>query len=231
VFLGRTLLFQSIAYIGAIRSSTLFRLNPLFSVLLAALILGETISGAAGAGMALIILSFGLVLRRSLAAFVPGREPPAAADAGGRPPPAALHFVYGPAAALSYALSNIVRKHALNIIPDSNLGTLISALAGLLSFAVAAIFIPRYGAALRGLFRNASRWQVLAGVFSSAGQLSQFAAIQHIEVSRAIMISSTEIFFSMFLAIYVLKTEPRPEWLTLAAAFLAMLGVVLVATG
>jgi drug/metabolite transporter (DMT)-like permease len=230
VFLGRTLLFQSIAYIGAIRSSTLFRLNPLFSVLLAALILGETISGAAGAGMVLIVLSFGLVLRRSLAAFVPGHAPPAAADAGERPPPA-MHYLFGPAAALAYALSNIVRKHALNIIPDSNLGTLISALAGLLGFAVAAIFIPRYGAALRGLFRNASRWQVLAGVFSSAGQLSQFAAIQHIEVSRAIMISSTEIFFSMFLAVYVLKTEPRPEWLTLAAAFLAMLGVVLVAAG
>ena len=45
------------------------------------------------------------------------------------------------------------------------------------------------------------------------------------------MISSSEIFLSMFLAIYVLKTEKRPDAITLAAAAMAMLGVVLVAAG
>jgi drug/metabolite transporter (DMT)-like permease len=229
VFLGRTLLFQSIAYLGAIRASTLFRLNPVFSVLLAALILGETIGGVAGAGMLLILVSFALLLRRSLASFLPGRvRQPGGADGE---PASPWHYAYGPASALSYSLSNVVRKHALNIIPDSNLATFVSALAGLVSFALAALFVERYRAAFRGLIRNATRWQVAAGVFSSAGQLSQFAAIQHIEVSRAVMISSTEIFFSMFLAVYVLKTEPRPEPLTLLAAVMAMLGVVLVAAG
>jgi drug/metabolite transporter (DMT)-like permease len=66
---------------------------------------------------------------------------------------------------------------------------------------------------------------------ASAGQLSQFAAIQHIEVSRAVMIASAEIFLSMFLAVYVLKTEKRPDAATLLAAAMAMLGVVLVAAG
>src|SRR5215212_960717 len=53
IFLGRTLLYQSIAYVGAIRASMMLRLNPFFSVLLAAVILGEAVSGMAGTGMLL----------------------------------------------------------------------------------------------------------------------------------------------------------------------------------
>ena len=231
VFLGRTLLYQSIAHLGAIRASTLLRLNPLFSVLLAALILGETISTIAGTGMVLIALSFILLLRRSLAAFGRSKGEPQPYSVGNETAPAPFHYVFGPASAFSYALGNVVRKHALAVIPDSNFGTLISALAGLLGFAVSALFIERYRKAFLGVFRNATRWQVAAGVFASAGQLCQFAAIQYIEVSRAVMISSTEIFFSMFLAVYVLKTERRPDAITLVAAMTAMTGVVLVAAG
>ena len=226
VFFGRTLLYQSIAYVGAIRASMLLRLNPFFSVLLAAILLGEAISGTAGAGMALILLSFGLLLRRTFG--------PQAGDKGAPRPearPSLLHYLPGPASAFSYALGNVARKHALFIVPDSNFGTLISALAGLVSFAGAALFVRRYRNAFLGLLRETTRWQVAAGVCASAGQLSQFAAIKHIEVSRAVMISSSEIFLSMFLAIYVLKTEKRPDAITLAAAAMAMLGVVLVAAG
>jgi drug/metabolite transporter (DMT)-like permease len=231
VFLGRTLLYQSIAHLGAIRASTLLRLNPLFSVLLAALILGETIGAIAGTGMVLIALSFILLLRRSLAAFGLGKGELQPQAVGRESAPSPLHYVFGPASAFSYALGNVVRKHALAIIPDSNLGTLISAIAGLLGFAVSALFVARYRVAFVGVFRNATRWQFAAGIFASAGQLCQFAAIQYIEVSRAVMISSTEIFFSMFLAVYVLRTEPRPDAVTLMAALTAMAGVVLVAAG
>ena len=226
IFLGRTLLYQSIAYVGAIRASMVLRLNPFFAVLLAAILLGEAISGTAGAGMVMIMLSFLLLLRRT---FGPG----AAEKNGVRPElrPSPFHYVFGPASAFSYALGNIGRKHALSIIPDSSFGTLISALAGLVSFAVAALFVSRYRAAFLGILGNTTRWQVAAGLCASAGQLSLFAAIKHIEVSRAVMIGSLEIFLSMFLAVYVLKTEKRPDAMTLVAACWAMLGVMLVATG
>ncbi len=228
IFLGRTLLYQSIASIGAIRASMLLRLHPFFSVLLAALLLGETISTVARGGMLLIMLSFALLLRR---AFGTGRPAPARVDETAEPRPSPIDYAYGPASAFSYALGNIARKHALGLVPDSSFGTLVSALAGLVSFAVAALFVQRYRYAFAGVLRNASRWQYAAGVFASAGQLSNFAAIQHIEVSRAVMITSAEIFLSMFLAVYVLKTEKRPDAVTLLAAALAMAGVVLVAAG
>ena len=209
VFLGRTLLYQSIAYVGAIRASMMMRLHPFFSVLLAAVILGETISGTAGFGMLLILLSFALLLR--------GASP--------------VDYAYGPASAVSYVLGSIARKHALGLVPDSSFGTLVSALAGLASFAAAALFIKRYRDAFSGLFRNASGWQWAAGIFSSGEQLSNFAAIQHIEVSRAVMITSAEIFLSLIFAVYVLRTEKRPDAMTLFAGAVAMTGVVLVAVG
>jgi drug/metabolite transporter (DMT)-like permease len=227
VFLGRTLLYQSIAYVGAIRASMMMRLHPFFSVLLAAVILGETISGTAGFGMLLILLSFALLLRRAFAAG----EREASAGAGRETGASPVDYAYGPASAVSYALGSIARKHALGLVPDSSFGTLVSALAGLASFAAAALFIKRYRDAFAGLFRNASGWQWAAGVFSSGGQLSNFAAIQHIEVSRAVMITSAEIFLSLIFAVYVLRTEKRPDAMTLLAGAVAMMGVALVAVG
>ena len=226
IFLGRTLLYQSIASIGAIRASMLLRLHPFFSVLLAALILGETVGAVAAGGMLLIMLSFALLLRRAF-----GQRPPAEPGTTAETRPSPLDYVYGPASAFSYAFGAIVRKHALGLVPDASFGTLVSALTGIVSFAVAALFVERYRYAFKGVFKNASRWQIAAGLFASAGQLSNFAAIQHIEVSRAVMITSAEIFLSMFLAVYVLKTEKRPDAVTLVAAALAMVGVVLVAAG
>ena len=227
IFLGRTLLYQSIASIGAIRASMLLRLHPFFSVLLAALILGETV-GAVGGGRD----AADHAELRAAAATRLRPAPAGRAGHGSRGAPASpLDYLYGPASAFSYALGDIARKHALGLVPDASFGTLVSALTGIVSFAVAALFVERYRYAFKGVFKNASRWQVAAGLFASAGQLSNFAAIQHIEVSRAVMITSAEIFLSMFLAVYVLKTEKRPDAVTLAAAALAMIGVVLVAAG
>jgi drug/metabolite transporter (DMT)-like permease len=226
IFIGRTLLYQSIAFVGAIRASMIQRLHPFFSVVLAGIILGESVSGIAGAGMFLILLGIGLLVRHTFRRR---------GQTKGVPKPQArlspVYYIYGPGSALSYAVGNVARKQALLIVPDSNFGTLISAIAGFVSFVAAALFMRSYRVAFRNVFRTASRWQVAAGVFASAGQLSQFAAIKHIEVSRAVMISSSEIFLSMFLAVYVLKTEKRPDAITLLAAGVAMVGVVLVAAG
>jgi drug/metabolite transporter (DMT)-like permease len=114
IFLGRTLLYQSIASIGAIRASMLLRLHPFFSVLLAALILGETVGAIAAGGMLLIMLSFALLLRRAF-----GQRPPAAQGTAVEARASPLDYVHGPASAFSYALGAIARKHALGLVPDT----------------------------------------------------------------------------------------------------------------
>ena len=63
----------------------------------------------------------------------------------------------------------------------------------------------------------------------SMGQILMFAALAYESVSTVVMISSLEIFFSIFLSSYVLRAEPRPGALILLSAALAFLGVLLVA--
>ena len=223
IVIGRALFFKSIVHLGAIRASAVNRLIPFFSVLLAALLLGEVITLQAGAGMLLIAISFALLIGRLLS-----RQSGQRTQATGQPH-RLFSYVFGAASALAYALGYVARKFGLAHIADSNLGTLIGAAAGLAGYLVACLFSTQYAETLKNLFATTTRWHVLAACFISVGQLSQFAAIKFIEVSRVAVITSTDIFISIFLSVYVLKTETRPDVATLVAAILATAGVALVA--
>lgn len=226
VIAGRALFFKSIASIGPIRASAVNRLNPFFSVLLAATLLGERIRPLAGIGMALIAASFVVLIRQMLARH---RALPLDDDPRLRPGGVSkFAYIFGPASAFAYATGYIARKLGLEDLPDSNFGTFVGAFSALAGYVVAALFVERYRSALRRLLSDTTRWHVLAAGFVSAGQIAQFGAFKHIELSRAVMLTSVEIFFAMFLSVYVLKTEQRPDPATLAAAVVAVVGVVLI---
>lgn len=58
IFVGRVFLYASIQHVGAVRASAIKRLNPIFSVLLGVVLLGESVNGPLVAGMTLICASF-----------------------------------------------------------------------------------------------------------------------------------------------------------------------------
>jgi drug/metabolite transporter (DMT)-like permease len=62
-YIGRVFLYASIQHLGAMRASALKRLNPFFAVLLGVGVLGESLSGRAGWGVLLIVLSFAILIR------------------------------------------------------------------------------------------------------------------------------------------------------------------------
>ena len=62
-FVGRVFLFASVQSLGAMRASTVKRLNPFFAVILGALVLGESLGGWMIPGMALIFISFVFLAR------------------------------------------------------------------------------------------------------------------------------------------------------------------------
>jgi drug/metabolite transporter (DMT)-like permease len=221
IVLGRALLYRSIGHLGAVRASAIKRLNPFFSVFLAALLLGEAITPLEMAGIALIGASFVVLIRESL----DGRAKAVSRVSH----PGLLTYSYGPASALCYALGYIARKSGLDFVPDSNFGTLVGALAGLFSYFLAAALWSTSRETLAGVFADATRWQFVAAIFVSVGQLAQFAAIRYIEISRVVMISSLEIFFAMLLSVYVLRTETRPSLTTILAAITAVAGAMTIA--
>jgi len=142
-----------------------------------------------------------------------------------------IAYAFGPASALCYAMGYISRKIAFGSLPDPALGTFIVSLAALAYYMLGSMVVADYRRAIRAAFNNVNGWQLSAAVSVSIGQLLQFAAIQHTEVSKVTMIASAEIFISIFLSVYVLKTEKSPDKLTLIAATIATAGVAFIAFG
>ncbi len=56
-----------------------------------------------------------------------------------------------------------------------------------------------------------------------------FAALAYEKVSTVVMISSLEVFFSIFLSTVIFRIEKRPRALVFLAAALAIVGVLLIA--
>jgi drug/metabolite transporter (DMT)-like permease len=216
---GRTLVFSSIRRLGATRASAVKRLNPFFSVLLAAVILAEPVTGFDLAGLAAIALAFTILVRDSLrtARTAPGAGP--------------LAYGIGAAAALAYAVAYIGRKSGLELLDAPALGTFVSALAGFAAFAVLALVSRDYRPLFRNVFAHVDRPILISALCVSVGQVLMFAALAHAPVTTVVMISSLEIFFSIFLAWLVFRTETRPGPVVIASAMLAILGVVLVSAG
>ncbi|MFN4128420.1 MAG: EamA family transporter [Paracoccaceae bacterium] len=217
---GRSLLYVSIRRLGVTRASATKRLNPFFSVALAALVLAEPIGLVAAGGMALIALAFWLLVRTSL------RNPRPRPDGS---EPTLLDYVPGIIAALAYAAAYITRKLGLDHLPSPALGTLISALAGLAVFAALSVVNLRQRQNMLGMFRQLDGWTAGAAVAMSVGQILMFAALLYEDVSVVAIISSLEVFLASFLAVVIFKSEARPDKGTIVAAALAMVGVIVVA--
>jgi drug/metabolite transporter (DMT)-like permease len=220
---GRLTMFKAVVLAGVIRATTVRRLTPFFSVLLAFGFLGETISGFGIAGMALMAASFVLLYadnRQKLAAeqLFPGADLPRG-------------YLLSLLCAFLYAASYVVRKSGLDGVHDPFFGALIGSLAALAYYAFGCLFSAKLRADLSLLTVRPDPWQFAAAVLLAAGQVSQFIAFNNGSVGRVTIINSIEIFLSSYLAVIVFKTEKWPSLLVAAATIVATAGVVFVALG
>ena len=225
VFVGRVFLYASVQHLGAVRASAVKRLNPVFSVLLGVTLLGESMGYAMLAGMVLIFASFALLAVhswRAIPANARGEDSRAAMRSL-----ANLGYFYGPVSALAYATGYLARKQGLFAMPDPNFGTLISALAGALTFLFASLFLSSYRAAVQATFRRFNGWLAAAATLSSIGQILQFVALNYATISRVALISSLEVVVTMVLSAVLLKRD-RFDGTTLTAAALSTAGAALV---
>jgi len=226
IFIGRVFLYASIQRLGAVRASAVKRLNPLFSVLLGVLLLGERVDGPMALGMLMIGASFGVLIRQSLGA---AGAAAAAAPAGGAPRSLRatlvnLGFFYGPVSALAYACGYVARKEGLLGMPDPAFGTMFGSIVGALMFVLIAQFVDSYRRALRLTFSVFNPWLFAAGVLSSAGQLLYFAALNSSTIARCAMISSMEALFTIFFAVAASRSLKQLNGPVLLAAALGVAG-------
>jgi len=227
MFIGRVFLFASVQHLGAVRASAVKRLNPVFSVILAVLVLGESIDRYTAIGMLLIFSSFALLVRQSLKANAAkgiARDPQASWKSRLK----SLGFFYGPVSALAYATGYIARKQGLDLTTDAALGTMVGALVGALTFVIAARFVDSYLESLRAAFTSFNPWLLSAGILSSSGQLLYFAALSHTTISRVALVTSMEVFVTILLSMIFLRKTEQLNGATLQAAGLGVAGTLFI---
>lgn len=221
--LGRLTNFKTVALAGAIRASLLRRLIPVFSTLLAVLLLGERYAVMTVIGMGLILASIGLTMKeKAPAAFGKFETLSASTIRAGA--------IFGVICAFCYALAYIARKAAMEYVPDAAFGAMVGAVTGIVWYVFAAPFSAYFRNSLAGLIRDPGPWQWVAAASLSLGQVLLFFALKYTEVAVVAIIGTTEVFVGAYLAAYVFRTEPPPGRYLVAATILATIGVVLVAT-
>lgn len=229
IFIGRVFLFASVQRLGAVRASAIKRLNPVFSVLLGVLVLGEPVNRSMLLGMLLIFASFGVLVWRSLIASR------AEAGEGGATSSLSwlgilgnLGYFYGPVSALAYATGYVARKQGLVVTPDPAFGTMFGSVVGALCFVLAAQFAASYQNAVRATFSTFNPWLYGAAVLSSLGQLLYFTAISYSAISRVALISSMEVFVTMFLTLLIWRSREQFTPSVIIAALLGMVGTLFI---
>jgi drug/metabolite transporter (DMT)-like permease len=210
-YVGRVFFYQSVERLGAMRSSALKRLNPFFAVILGVIVLAEPITGGMGIGLALIVASFAVLLA--------GTAQPAARTSTGT---GRFGYAFGVISALGYSTGYLLRKMGLADAHDALLGAAVGCAVGALLFLVTAGFRDDYARAVRATFARPNPWLIGAGVMSSLGQILYFAALNESAMSRVALISSMEVFVTLFLGYTFLR---RSERLTPALIVAAVLGV------
>lgn len=238
-FLGRVFLYSSIQYLGSVRASTVKRLNPFFAVIIGVTVLGEPFTPALAIGMTLIFSGFAILATQAYRVSSANANQPAGTSLSetdvSRPISweriraalkalANLGYLFGPISALSYAVGYVGRKRGLLEIPDPYLGTMAGAIVGASAFLVMALFQPRYRAAVRLTFSEFNTWLFWAGVAASIGQVLYFVALSYIEVSRVALITSLEVFFTIFLSIWIFRIRERLTPAVVVAAAISVAG-------
>jgi uncharacterized membrane protein len=140
IFVGRVFFHASVQYMGAVRSSSVKRLVPLFSVVLGVLCLGESLNLSTVLGMVLIFAGFGVLVWESKQKIAP-LNPSGPVPHGPTRQTLRMGMVYGVVSAGAYAAGNMSRKYGLLHISEPAFGAMFGALVGAILFLASAVFL------------------------------------------------------------------------------------------
>ena len=139
-----------------------------------------------------------------------------------------LGYIYGPISALAYATGYLARKQGLIILPDAAFGAMLGALVGGILYIIAGIFLDRYRADICSTFTVFNPWLFAAGVLSSLGQVSYFVALTHSPISQIALITSMEVFLTIFITTVFFRNHEQLTSGVMVAALMATAGTIVI---
>jgi DME family drug/metabolite transporter len=204
--MGRTLNYMSIDRLGVPISTSLSGTNPLFTIVFASILIGEAVEVSTVAGTVLVVAGIALI-----------------SGWGGENGVNKRDLVIPLTAASFYALSSIVRKTALNMLPEPVLGAVVGALASLVTYPLVLRLMNRQGE-IR-LTKGSLPYFAAAGVSNSVAWITMFIATQGGSVSVVSAIIGANPLFGLLLSAVFLRSVDRITPRIIAGCLFIVAGV------
>lgn len=210
-FLARNLNFISAALIGMARSQIMLQIHPIWSALLAAFLLGETITPPVALGTCAIV--FGAIL------LVQERG-----AGGGRAP---LWYYLTPVlAAFFFSFAPPLRKIAFQTLSSPALGIAVAALTGALLQVGSAPFVRRHELDPRAWSKRGLRPILAGGIFNVMSAYAFWLAIKNGKLVEVIPMNRLSILFLMLFSWIFYQKLERINSRVIAGGVLAVAGAV-----
>jgi drug/metabolite transporter (DMT)-like permease len=211
----RLLYYQGLRKLGATVNSSIYAAYPLYSALLAVVLLNETLSVLNGLGIVAILAGI-VVADLSL-------------SRGGQRGSNWKNLLFPILAGVTFGVSHIIRKYALNLNNTPIMGV---AVAYAFSFVPFALLLFSSGVTRKELaFKQNVRWFWAAGVGQAVAWLLAFYAFSLEQVTVVTPLISIEpLFVVLFAFVFLKKLEYVSPKLFVSIAF-TVLGVTLVTLG
>lgn len=239
-YLGRWFFFDSIAKLGPAKASVFQTSNPLFTVIIAWIFLGERLSPLSVAAIATILLGL------FLTSYVPGTfsKPAAPVETGYEPfetPAHAGRFAalravrpsvamqsgvfLAVAGAASYAVGNVLRGAAIQGWNEPILGGLIGAAAGLVLHLLTSSTTRHFWSYLKGADRVGLLMYVVSGTLTITAQVCVIASFRYMPVSIANLITLSTPVLVTPLSYFLLRNQEGINLRTIFGTVLVLSGI------
>ena len=207
--MGRTLNYMSIDRLGVPISTSLSGTNPLFTIIFASILIGEAVEASTVVGTVLVFAGIALI-----------------SGWGGENSVKKDDLVIPLGAASLYALSSIVRKTALTMLPEPVLGAVVGALASLITYPIVLRLMNRQGDIK--LTKGSLPYFAAAGVSNSVAWISMFIATQRGSVSVVAAIIGANPLFGLLLSALFLRSVERITPRIIAGCLVIVAGVTVI---
>jgi len=211
-FLGRILLFEGIDRVGASIACTVFEAKPIFSVLIAMLILSERLTLPILSGVVLMMLGTVIISRERSGGDIVKRW-------------SGKDLIVPVSAGICYGGSHVLRKMGINLIPEPFVAVMWQN-AGALIFSPFLVVAYRRNQQL--IWHSKMAWVIfgLSGIIQVAAQWCLFAALDRGAVVLVSPLTSLSTLFVLILAVFILKEVERVTWKIVTGAVLIIAATV-----
>ena len=212
--IARLFYFKGMKAVGISANASIFATYPLYTSIIAILLLGEALTAENWTGLACIIVGV-IFVGRSLN------------NAETRPKNTTKKGLIVPIlGSLAIAFSQIVRKEGLNIYSEPLLGVAVGYFTSLIVYLLLLAFSK--DARASKFSREDLRMFWKPGVGIAAGWLLSFLALSQEMVSIVVPILQTELLFILFFAYIFLRKLEKISFKLIASALLIVVGVILI---